>query len=284
MLAQFALRAATGARQGPEGASGQLSQYPEDGRNDRGSPSCYHPPRFAPKYREASSEATPVPSPPAPPSPPLRPPGGGDFGLLPVPRHPWRHGGLRRRGRPLAGGAPGRGRDPADHSPRRGVAAGDLAGRRDDRLLGEIRGADRGLHHAGRRRPAGAPDLRGGKRRGRGLDAGGRGPLRDLPRLGALFRAARAARSGDRPAPPRSSRPRERRQLRAGRQDPLLHPLRLPGQPHQALPGRQGPEPLAIPRRRSRGRPPDRRLPRHQQGADGLGGAGLLPFRPRRHP
>ena len=77
--------------------------------------------------------------------------------------------------------------------------------------------------------------------------------------------------------------PGERRQLHAGRQDPLLHPLRLPGQPHQALPGRHGPEPLALPRRRRRGRAAHRRLRRHQQGADGLAGPGLLRLRPRRH-
>ncbi|MCK7481900.1 MAG: hypothetical protein M0C28_35550 [Candidatus Moduliflexus flocculans] len=68
----------------------------------------------------------------------------------------------------------------------------------------------------------------------------------------------------------------------AGGPDALFHAPPLPGQLHQALQGRHGPEPVVLRARRRRGRAPDRRLRRHEQEPDGLEGPRLLPERPRR--
>jgi hypothetical protein len=217
----------------------------------RGSPFCYHP------RPEVSSDTTDSRS--RFPAAPLCPARRGDARLLPFPRSARRHDRLRRRGGPLAGGPPGGRRHAADHPSGRGVPTRDLAGRQDARLLGGLRGAHRGLYDAGGRRAAGAPHLRGGegavgRGHGGGVDAGRRGALRHLAPARAAEHGARPHRSSHRAAhrdPPGAG---ERGGLRAGRQDPLLHPLRLPGEPHQALQGGDRPEPLALQGRRRRGR------------------------------
>ncbi len=57
----------------------------------------------------------------------------------------------------------------------------------------------------------------------------------------------------------------------------------LPGQLHEALPGRHGAEPLAVRRRRRRGDAAHRRLRGHQQAPDAVERARVLPERPGRH-
>ncbi len=135
----------------------------------------------------------------------------------------------------------------ADDASGRGVAGRDLARRQDGRVLRRVRGTHRGLHAAARRRRAGAADLRRRQRaRGR-LDA--RRARSSTPRAGsrrcpntqlARVDPATGARAVD------AARAGQRRHLRRERADALLHAAAVPGQPHEALPGRHGAEPLAV--------------------------------------
>ena len=63
----------------------------------------------------------------------------------------------------------------------------------------------------------------------------------------------------------------------------LLHAPAVPGQPHEALPGRHGADAVEVRGRRRGGRAADGRLPGHEQVAHVLERARVLPQRPRRH-
>ncbi len=169
-----------------------------------------------------------------------------------------------------------------DDASRGGEPAGDLAGREDRGVLGDLRGAGGGLHAAARRRRARPPDARRQPRERRRLDAGRRDPLRHA----AVFDAAQhAARAGSirRPACARCFRSRRPATARTTRRlDAVLHAPALPGQPHAALQGRHGAEPLEVDCGRGGGDAAHRRLRRHQQDADAVERPRLLRQRPRR--
>ena len=84
-------------------------------------------------------------------------------------------------------------------------------------------------------------------------------------------------RADDRPA-----RPGVRRRVRHGGHVAVVHPPAVPGQPHAALQGRHGPEPLALHGAGRGSDAADGRLPGHQQDADAVEGPHLLRQRPRR--
>ena len=175
-----------------------------------------------------------------------------------------------------------RGHAPDKPSGERGCP-GDLTRRQDRGVHRGLRGPHGDLHDAAGRRPAHAPHVRHGTRQHRRLDP--RRPAALLHR-GVLDVAQRAAdgpgsagRGPRRTAPPGPGRGRL---VRRRRQDALLHAFPLPGQPHQALQRRHGPEHLEI-LAGQRGRPLDRRLQRNQQAAHVVGGAGLFCLGPRRH-
>ena len=136
---------------------------------------------------------------------------------------------------------------------------------------------------------AASPHLRRRQGRLRRLDAGRQAPRRhrrrrhacrhssssrlDLADQRRLPRRARACRS---PRPPTAPTTEPGKTL-------VLHPPAVPGQPHQALPGRHRPEPVEVRRRRRRGDAAHRRLHGHQQEPRVVAGPRLLPHRPRRH-
>ena len=72
------------------------------------------------------------------------------------------------------------------------------------------------------------------------------------------------------------------RLVRRGGRHAVLHAPRVPGQPHAALQGRHGPEPVALRRRRHGSGRADGRLRGHQQDADAVEGPRLLRVGPRR--
>ena len=160
--------------------------------------------------------------------------------------------------------------------------SGRLAGRADAGLLRPVRGPDRGLHDAPRRRTARAPHLRGAGRNGRRLDPGREDPLRHAEVFDPAQRPTRGPRSGHERRiafAPQSSR---RRLLRRRGPDALFHTSPLPGQLHQEVQRRNGPESMVLCSRRPRSVAPDGGLRRYQQEPAGLEGPRLLPERPRR--
>ena len=170
-------------------------------------------------------------------------------------------------------GVAGRRRAAAHHAPGGGEPAGHLARRQNGGLRRQLRRARRGLHAAARGRRARAPHL-GRDPPGMALvDAEGRGALRHPPALDAAEHATCAPRPGHRHADHRAARPGLGRLVRRGGRHAVLHAPGVPGQPHPALQGRHGPEPVAVRRRRHGGRRPHRRLPGHEQDADARGKA-----------
>ena len=208
--------------------------------------------------------------------------GRGPDRLLPVPGHPRRHRRLRLGRRPVDGRRPRRPGPPSDLAFGHRSLSGRLARRADAGLLRPVRGPDRGLYDAPRRRTARAPHLRGPGRDRRRLDAGRQDPLRHTEVFDPAQYPARRSRPGHQfriaPAP----RPGGRRFVRRLGKNALFHAPPLPGQLHQEVQRRNGPEPLVLCSRRPRSVPPDGGLRRHEQEPAGLEGPRLLSERPRR--
>ena len=154
----------------------------------------------------------------------------------------------------------------------------------DARLLGRVRGADRGLHDAARRRPAGAADVR--RRAARG-SVGFAPTARSSTRRGGTARCPTRSSSGSTSATGAAhggaARPGGGRRLDAGRAHALLHPAPVPGQPHEALPRRHRAGPLEVRGGSGGGGAAHRRLHRDEQDADVVERPRLLPQRPGRH-
>ena len=101
------------------------------------------------------------------------------------------------RRRPLDGRRPRRHGPPPDLALGHRSLSGHLARRADPGLLRPVRGPDRGLHDAPRRRAARAPHLRRPGRDRRRLDAGRKDPLRHPEVLDPAQHPARRPRPGD---------------------------------------------------------------------------------------
>ena len=150
--------------------------------------------------------------------------------------------------------------------------AGDLARRHDARLLGRLRGSDRGLHDAPRRRPAAAPHLR---RAAGARSSAGRPTARSSTRRGSTRRCpTRSSSALDLGArTPRQRAAARPRPATAAFDDPTARRSSSPACRSRAA----TPSATRAARRRTsgrsrparaRGRPADRRLPGHEQDAD----------------
>jgi hypothetical protein len=182
----------------------------------------------------------------------------------------------------VAGRADRRRRDAPHEPPRRRVLPRDLRGPEGARVLRGLRGAHRRLHDARRGWHAGPAHVRR-RREGRRLRPRRDAALRDAPVQHPPRDAARPPRPEDGPAHAPPPGRGGGRLLRRRRAHALFHSLAVPGQPHEALPRRDGADALEVRDRRRRGRPAHGRLSGHEQVADVLEGPRVLSERSGRH-